>query len=98
MTGLLPDDGLRRRFVAELPSVPLAHFEELAPVVTGWPPERCGYLRLSEAYDEVADEAERLGWLTVREAADHLAMLTRPAAIGGLLDRLVRALVGPDPR
>lgn len=66
-------------------------------MVSGWPPARCGYLRLSGAYDRVADEAERRGWLVVREPADHLAMLTRPAAIAGLLDRLIKALVDARP-
>lgn len=93
VTELLPEEGLRRRFVAELPRLPLAYFEERAPVVDGWPPARCGYLRLSGAYDEVADEAERQGWVVVREPADHLAMLTRPATISGLLDRLIKVLV-----
>jgi pimeloyl-ACP methyl ester carboxylesterase len=91
---LLPEEDLRWRFIAELPRLPLAYFEERAPVVSGWPAARCGYLRLSGAYDQVADEAERQGWLVVREPADHLAMLTRPATIAGLLDRLVKALMG----
>jgi pimeloyl-ACP methyl ester carboxylesterase len=95
---LLPEEDLRRRFIAELPRLPLAYLEEPAPVVSGWPPARCGYLRLSGAYDEVADAAERQGWLVVREAADHLAMLTRPAAIAGLLDRLIKALVDAGRR
>jgi pimeloyl-ACP methyl ester carboxylesterase len=94
---LLPEEDLRRRFVAELPRLRLAYLEERAPVVSGWPPECCGYLRLSVAYDEVADEAERHGWPVVREPADHLAMLTRPAVISGLLDRLIKALVGAKP-
>jgi hypothetical protein len=95
---LLPEEDLRRRFIAELPRLPLAYFEERAPVVSGWPVAGCGYLRLSGAYDEVADEAERQGWLVVREPADHLAMLTRPAAIAGLLDGLVKALTGAGPQ
>jgi hypothetical protein len=74
VTELLPEEGLRRRFIAELPRVPLAYFEERAPVVSGWPPARCG-------------------WVVARTSADHLATLTRPAAISGLLDRLVKALV-----
>ena len=97
VTELLPEESLRRRFIAELPRLPLAYFEERAPMVSGWPPQRCGYLRLSGAYDEVADEAERHGWLVVREPADHLAMLTRPATIAGLLDRLIKALVDAGP-
>jgi pimeloyl-ACP methyl ester carboxylesterase len=97
VTELLPEEGLRRRFIAELPRVPLAYFEERPPVVSGWSAARCGYLQLSGAYDEVADEAEQHGWVVVREPADHLAMLTRPAAISGLLDRLVKALMGAGP-
>jgi hypothetical protein len=95
---LLPEDELRRRFIAELPRLPLAYLDERAPVVSGWPPARCGYLRLSAAYDGAADAAERHGWVVVREPADHLAMLTRPTAIGGLLDRLVQVLVGAGPQ
>jgi pimeloyl-ACP methyl ester carboxylesterase len=93
VTQLLPEEDLRRRFTAELRRLPLAYFEEPAPMVSGWPWARGGYLRLSAAYDAVADEAERHGWLVVREPADHLAMLTRPAAIAGLLDRLIKALM-----
>ena len=95
---LLPEEDLRWRFIAELPRLPLAYFDERAPVVGGWPPARCGYLRLSGAYDGAAEQAERHGWVVVREPADHLAMLTRPAAISRLLDRLVKALMGAGPQ
>ncbi len=94
---VLPEEGLRRRFVAELPRLPVAYFEEPAPVVAGWPPACCGYLRLSAAYDDAAGEAGRRGWLVVREPADHLAMLTRPAWVAGLLDGLIRTLTGAEP-
>jgi pimeloyl-ACP methyl ester carboxylesterase len=97
VTQLLPEEDLRRRFIAELPHLPLAYFEERAPVVSGWPTACCGYLRLSGAYDGVADEAERHGWVVIRESADHLAMLTRPATIAGLLVRLIKALVDAGP-
>ncbi|HZD72743.1 MAG TPA: alpha/beta fold hydrolase [Actinomycetota bacterium] len=94
---LLPEERLRRRFIADLPRVPLAYFEEVAPLTPGWPAVSCGYLQLSAAYADAADEAARRGWLLVREPADHLAMLTRPAAIGRVVDRLVRALIGAEP-
>jgi len=97
VTELPPEEDLRRLFIAELPVFTLAYFEEPAPMANGWPPASCGYLRLSGAYDGVADEAERYGWPVVREAADHLAMLTRPATIAGLLDRLIRAFVVHRP-
>ena len=90
----LPDAALRARFVAELPRVPLAYFEEQAPEVERWPPPHCGYLQLSEAYKEVADEAERQGWPTLREPASHLAMLTQPEWVSGMLHRLVTRLYG----
>jgi hypothetical protein len=94
---LLPDERLRRRFIAELPRVPLAYFEEAAPEVTDWPSAPCGYLQLSAAYDGEAREAERRGWLVVGEPADHLAMLTRPAVVASVLNRLVKTLVGGEP-
>ena len=58
VSALLPDAGLRERFVADLPELPLAYLYETAPQVACWPPARCAYLRLSEPYDEFADEAE----------------------------------------
>jgi Alpha/beta hydrolase family len=88
----LPDANLYARFIAELPRLPLAYFEERAPVIAGWPPARCGYLQLSAAYQEEADEAQRRGWLTLRETAGHLAMLTQPDAVAGMLHRLVTAM------
>ena len=89
VSALMPEAGLRDRFVADLPELPLAYFYETAPQVPGWPPAHCAYLRLSEAYDEFADEAERLGWPVRREDADHLAMLTQPDQIAAVLDQLV---------
>ncbi len=91
VAGLLPDATVRERFLAEVPELPLAYFEERAPEVPDWSPARCGYVRLSEAYDREAGDAAALGWPVYREDADHLAMLTRPAAVAELLGRLVSA-------
>jgi Alpha/beta hydrolase family len=85
---LLPEAGLRERFVADLPELPLAYFYETAPQVACWPPAHCAYLRLSEPYDEFADEADRLGWAVRRENSDHLAMLTRPDRIAAIVGQL----------
>lgn len=89
---LVPDAGLRERFIAGLPSVPLAYFEEPAPEAPGWVTMRCAYVCLSEAYAGMAEEAGRRGWWVHREKADHLAPLTRPARIAGLLARAVAAV------
>jgi hypothetical protein len=92
LAALLPDDDLRRGFLAELRPIPLSYFEEPAPAFAGWPQVRCAYLRLSEAYDQTADAAERLGWPTHRRSSDHLAMLTRPGEVAEALLLLLRKL------
>ncbi|MCI2419839.1 alpha/beta fold hydrolase [Saccharopolyspora sp. K220] len=89
---LLPDAGLRERFIAELPKLPLACFEEPAPDVPDQPASRCAYVRLSEAYDGAAEEAERRGWRVHRENADHLAMLTEPDRIADAISHAVTAV------
>lgn len=89
---LLPDPDLRARFVAELPRLPVAYFEERAPVVRDQARQHA-YLQLTEAYQDVADEAERRGWPTMREAVDHLATLTRPESVVSQLGRLIGRLV-----
>ncbi len=94
VAALLPDEDTRAQFIAELPEVPVAYFEELAPSADDWPPDRCGYMQLSEAYDREAGEAEQRGWLSVREPMDHLAMLTRPDAVAALLCWMIDALTG----
>lgn len=89
---LLPDVGMRERFIAELPRLPVAYFEEPAPVALNWPAVRCAYVRLSEAYDRSADEAEHRGWWVHRENADHLAMLTQPDRVTDAVARAVAAV------
>ena len=91
---LLPDAEVRERFVGELPRLPIAYFEEPAPAPAGWTGVGCHYVRLSEAYDRAADEAQRRGWTVVREDADHLAPLTRPERISDLIARVTRT---PEP-
>ena len=88
----LPDEALRSRFLAELPRLPLAYFEEAAPEAAGWDAIRCGYLQLSEAYEEATREAAARGWLTHHEPSDHLAMVTQPEAIATALDRVLRQM------
>ncbi|GAB3650866.1 alpha/beta hydrolase [Glycomyces tarimensis] len=90
MEELLPDPDRRRRFIGELPYAPLAYFEEAAPDPASWPPRRCAYLRLSEAYGEQEAEAARLGWTVRRLDGDHLSIATRAEAVAPLLEDLGR--------
>ncbi|WP_100445412.1 alpha/beta fold hydrolase [Glycomyces xiaoerkulensis] len=82
---LLPDAVQRSRVVAELPRLSLSYFEEIAPEVEAWPPDRCAYLRLSEAYGDEAAEAERRGWTVRTLESDHLAVATRPYQVAEVL-------------
>jgi hypothetical protein len=85
---LVPDDGVRARFVAGLRPFPLAYFDEPADS-RGRLPARCGYLRLSSAYDAELAEARRLGWDTLSAESDHLAPLTRPGPVAANIRALL---------
>lgn len=77
---LLPDARLRAVMTEENPRVRLSYLEEVAPVLAAWEDRPAGYVRLSAAYDDAAAEARRRGWPVVRHDADHLSLMTRPAA------------------
>ncbi len=91
VASILPDEALRERFVAEIQGLPLAFFEEPLPSVEDRAPAHT-YLLLSAPYAPLADDAESRGWPTVRESADHLAMLTRPRLVADRLAELLEAL------
>jgi Alpha/beta hydrolase family len=89
---LLPDPELRRTVTAEIPRLPLAYFEEPAPLSRTWDTLRRAYLRFSIAHDDAADEAERLGWWVARRDWDHLRILTAPNAVADLIGAAITAL------
>jgi pimeloyl-ACP methyl ester carboxylesterase len=91
---LLPDAELRRAVSAEIPTLPVAFFEEPAPLTRNWDTVRCAFLRLSAPYDLAANEAERMGWWVARRDWDHLRMLTDP---GGMADLIVAAITALRP-
>jgi hypothetical protein len=86
---LVPDPVLRREFFAEIPRLPVAYFEEPAPMTSDL--RACALLRLSAAYDAAADEAERWGWWVARRDWDHLRMLTDPEAVADLIALAISA-------
>jgi hypothetical protein len=88
----LPNDELRARFLAELPRLPLAYFEEAVPGAEGWDSIPCGYLRLSEAYEETAGEASARGWPVRHEPSHHLGMVTDPEVVASALDRMLKVM------
>src|SRR5262245_15662160 len=58
----ITDDVLRRAFVADLPALPLAVYEEPLPVFRNWPDAPCAYVRTSATYDPFLAAAKKQGW------------------------------------
>jgi pimeloyl-ACP methyl ester carboxylesterase len=82
---LIPDAELRRAFAAELPRVPFAFLEAVAPDRRQWERLPTAYVQLSEAYAKTAEKAEARGWTVRRSRMHHLAMLSDPEAVAGLI-------------
>jgi hypothetical protein len=94
---LIPDQAARRDFVADCPRLPLAMFEEVQPPAPSWPDARCGYLRLSEAYDDQAALARDRGWPVTELDTHHLALLTEPGRVAAALLYLVSRSTDQPP-
>ncbi|HUZ37110.1 MAG TPA: alpha/beta hydrolase [Streptosporangiaceae bacterium] len=95
LAGLLPDPGIRQRFAAGCPRLPLAMFgERHSPADLAAP---AGYLRLSEAYDGEAARARSLGWPVIEQASHHLGLLTDPGLVADSLLELLRYLHDTAP-
>lgn len=89
---IIPDPDLRARFIAEIPRLPLTYLEETAPDLGGPPRVRHAYLRLSDAYDDTADQAAEQGWPVLRHQGHHLSMLTDPEPLSDLLTEMLTYL------
>jgi pimeloyl-ACP methyl ester carboxylesterase len=90
MRDLVPDEGLRAALVSEMPSLPLAYFEQRIPSPSGWDRLACAYLRLSDAYREAATEARKRRWRVAEiTGAQHLHIAVAPEAVADALGRLL---------
>jgi hypothetical protein len=91
---VIPDDDIRRRFVADLRPLPLAAYEEPIPVFAGWPDAPCAYLRFGSnpAYAAPARQAQEMGWAYEELPGEHFHMLVDPAAVTGAILRLARRI------
>lgn len=92
LTEVIPDEAVRRRFVAELRPTPLEVYEEPLPVFAGWPDAPCGYLWFSPPYTQAVQQARLRGWPVRELQAGHFHMLVDPAAVADALMSLVEAL------
>lgn len=96
---LIPDEGMRSRFVAELRPRGADFFTERLPdPPPGWD-ETAAYLLLSPPYESVARRAAELG-MPVRaiEDAHHFWMLTEPAQIAEEVLLLLPVIGDRTPR
>jgi hypothetical protein len=90
LEALVPDQMRRRRLIAEVPRLPLAYFDEPAPLAQF--EVACAFIRLGAPFDAAADKAERLGWWVARREWDHLRMLTAPEAVADLIAQAISAM------
>ncbi|WP_410810603.1 hypothetical protein [Micromonospora sp. 067-2] len=83
---LLPEPGQRRRLLHGLPELPWQVVSEVLPMAgRAWDAAEHVYLQLSAAYQSTAEQANEYGYRVQRLDADHLAMVTQPAAVTDLL-------------
>jgi hypothetical protein len=86
MRELVPDHDKRAIVASELPTLPLAYFQDPVPMPNGWASVRSGYVLLSQAYAADADEAESRGWPVARRMGAHLDIVTRPKQIADAIE------------
>lgn len=92
MRDLVPDDALRTALEREMPSLPLAYFEQSIPSPFHWDHTRCAYLLLSDAYKRAAAEARKRGWPVEKvTGAQHLHTVVAPTVVSAALIRLAGA-------
>ncbi len=90
---LIPDEGLRRRCVAEMAGLPEEYFTEVIPEPTN-AAVACGLLLFSEAYRVAAEDMRRLE-APVREIrGGHFHMLVDPVGVADAIIGLAREIRG----
>jgi hypothetical protein len=82
---VIPDPILRRQMVTEIRPRGVSFFTEPIPVFAGWPDAHCGYIRLSEAYNQPAAQARKAGWPTYELTAGHFHMLVDADTVTNLI-------------
>lgn len=92
LRGVIPDDGVRRRFVEESRPLPLAVYEEPLPVFARWPDAPCGYLKLSATYEASFQEAQGRAWVCAGLDAGHFHMLAAPSTVADELVKLAERM------
>jgi pimeloyl-ACP methyl ester carboxylesterase len=94
MREMVPDAELRSALRAEMPQLPRAFYDMEVPLPDGWSEGPCGYVRLSQGYRELSNEAIQRGWPHAEIDGHHLTLVTEPEKmldavdlVAGLLPR-----------
>lgn len=92
LAGDVPDDGARAILLASIRPRDLGFFTEPLPTPVDWPDARCGFLRLSSAYDAPRRQACARGWPVCELDLGHFGALVDPEATAAALLGLLRAM------
>ncbi len=92
LSGDLPDGLARQQMLAEVQPRSLSFFEEVMPVVAGWPDAPSGYLLFTQGYRRFLEQAQRAGWPSRTLHAGHFHMLVDPVAVATALVELMKAM------
>jgi hypothetical protein len=88
LPALVPDDARRRAIAIELPTLPLAFFEESIALPDDWCSIDGAFVLLSEFYRSDADRAAARGWPVVERPGGHLDVANEEEAIAAILVEL----------
>jgi hypothetical protein len=91
MARLVPDHNRRAEITADIPRLPLAFYDEGAPVPTGWAEAPAGYVLLSETYRLWADAALSYAWPVEEVPGTHLEIVNSPSAVAAAIVRVAAA-------
>lgn len=86
---LIPDKDDRAALIAQAPRLPESFYDVAVPAPEGWEPAERGYIRLSPAYADEAEEAGRRGWRVRSLPGRHLDLLSDPESVGRVVLELL---------
>lgn len=91
LRSVIKDPTLFAQFEADLPQLTHAWFDDVVEVPE-WSARRCGYLRLSKAYEPEAAAALKRGWPVVAIDGTHLHPAIEPEQTAAALLEVIAAV------
>lgn len=88
----IPNGAIRQQLLAEVQPRALSFFEEVMPLVAGWPDAAAGYLLFTQGYRHFLEQAQRAAWPDRTIQAGHFHMLVDPATVAMALVELMKQM------